>query len=246
MGAVGMVPRVMRRVPLIFALGLLLTVAAEEWLRAAPDVTTATVASVEAPAAAARAAMSRPLGVTSTWGERARSALGLAVMLGIAWLFSTNRRRIPWRLVGVGVTLQIGLGLLTRTAAGAWFFAGFNEMVTSLLAYTTEGSAFIFGDLARPGHTAYIAFGVLPTIIFFSSLMALFYHAGIMPQLVRLIALGVQRVMGTSGAETLSAAGNIFVGQTEAPLLIRPFIAGMTTSELMAVMTGGFATVAGG
>ncbi|MEO1227648.1 MAG: nucleoside transporter C-terminal domain-containing protein [Myxococcota bacterium] len=190
--------------------------------------------------------MSRPLGVTSTWGERARSALGLAVMLGIAWLFSTNRRRIPWRLVGVGVTLQIGLGLLTRTAAGAWFFAGFNEMVTSLLAYTTEGSAFIFGDLARPGHTAYIAFGVLPTIIFFSSLMALFYHAGIMPQLVRLIALGVQRVMGTSGAETLSAAGNIFVGQTEAPLLIRPFIAGMTTSELMAVMTGGFATVAGG
>jgi CNT family concentrative nucleoside transporter len=108
---------------------------------------------------------------------------------------------------------------------------------------------FLFGDLAKPSGQnlgAYFAFGVLPTIIFFSSLMAVLYHLGIMQRVVKGMAHVMQRTMGTSGAETLSAAGNIFVGQTEAPLLVRPFVDKMTISELMAVMTGGFATVAGG
>ncbi len=187
-----------------------------------------------------------PLEVTSTWGERARSGFGLFAMLGIAWLLSADRRRVDFRLVAVGVGLQVLLGLVTRTAPGAWFFSGFNDVVTALLAYTAKGSSFLFGDLTKPGTTAYVAFGVLPTIIFFSSLMALLYHAGVMQRLVGWIAFVVQKSMRTSGAETLSAAGNIFVGQTEAPLLVRPFLKSMTKSELMAVMTGGFATVAGG
>ena len=184
--------------------------------------------------------------VQSSWSERVRSLFGLFVMVGIAWLLSTDRRKIRWSVVAVGISIQVGLGLLTRTTAGAWVFSGFNQLVTSLLAYTAEGSTFIFGDLAKPEHSAFIAFGVLPTIIFFSALMAFLYHSGVMPRVVRALAWSVQRALGTSGAETLSAVGNIFVGQTEAPLLIRPFLKDMTRSELMAVMTGGFATVAGG
>ena len=135
------------------------------------------------------------------------------------------------------------------------------------MAFTTEGSSFIFGNLAKvnnvpvgPGGPfgpvgqsgqvaelgAFFAFNVLPTIIFFSSLMAVLYHMGVMQFIVRIVAVAMQKTMGTSGSETLSASGNIFVGQTEAPLLVRPFVKGMTQSELMAVMTGGFATVAGG
>ena len=182
----------------------------------------------------------------SRLSERIRSAAGLALMIGLAYLASANRRRVSWKLVGIGVGLQLILGVLTRTSAGIWVFARFNEGVQALLGYTLEGASFIFGDMARPGHPAYIAFGVLPTIIFFSALMAVLYRLGLMQLLVRGIAFVMQRTMGTSGAETLSAAGNIFVGQTEAPLLVRPFLSLMTRSELMAVMTGGFATVAGG
>ncbi len=201
--------------------------------------------------------------------DRLRSLFGLLLIGVIAWLLSVDRRRVPWRVVGWGLALQFGFAVfILKTPIGAELFAVLNTLVVSLLGFTVEGARFIFGDLvynnvpvgvgdagnvpisespqlvARTG--AFFAFNVLPTIIFFSSLMSLLYHIGVMQILVRGVAWVMQRTMGTSGAETLSAAGNIFVGQTEAPLLVKPFVAGMTQSELMAVMTGGFATVAGG
>jgi CNT family concentrative nucleoside transporter len=197
--------------------------------------------------------------------------VGIAVMLGIAWLVSGNRARVSWRLVATGVALQAVLGVLVlKTAAGRWLFTGANIVFTRLLGFTEQGARFIFGNLVRnnvpvgtpagspadmaplndPGlwaaTGAYFAFSVLPTIIFFSSLMSVLYHLGIMQRVVQGMAWVFQRLLGTSGAETLSATGNIFVGQTEAPLLIKPFVGTMTVSELNTVMVGGFATIAGG
>jgi CNT family concentrative nucleoside transporter len=206
-------------------------------------------------------------GLNTALIDRLRSVLGFVVLGGIAWLFSTDRSRIDWRIVGWGVALQVTFALvILKTTAGERFFDLAGLVVVGLLGYTMNGAEFVFGNLvydtvpvgimgqggfeampdqvARTG--AAFAFFVLPTIIFFSSLMTVLYHIGAMQWVVRGFAWVMQRTMGTSGAETLSAAGNIFVGQTEAPLLIKPFIEKMTTSELMAVMTGGFATVAGG
>lgn len=210
----------------------------------------------------------------SSWGDRLRSVLGMVFLLGLCWLLSNNRKVVPWRIVAWGIGLQVLLGLFVlRTGAGRWLFDKVNGLFVSLLGFTTEGSAFLFGNLARvqnvpvgptpPGQYppfagtveatanvaqvgAFFAFNVLPTIIFFSSLMAVLYHVGAMQQVVRGVAWVMRKTMRTSGSETLSASGNIFVGQTEAPLLVRPFVKGMTESELMAVMTGGMATVAGG
>ncbi len=204
---------------------------------------------------------------TPLW-DRLRSLLGLLLIGVLAWALSTNRKKIPWRVVGWGLALQLGFAVfILKTPLGAGLFRWLNDVVVALLGFTVEGARFIFGDLVfntvpvgvgEPGMPiqettelvantgAFFAFNVLPTIIFFSSLMSLLYHLGIMQILVKGVAWGMQRTMGTSGAETLSAAGNIFVGQTEAPLLVKPFIRKMTNSELMAVMTGGFATVAGG
>jgi len=201
--------------------------------------------------------------------DRLRSLLGMVLLIGIAWAMSYNRSKIPWRMVAWGLGLQLVFALfILKTPVGAEIFGVLNTGVVALLGFTVEGARFIFGDLvyntvpvgagdvaagdftpnagtvARTG--AFFAFNVLPTIIFFSSLMTVLYHLGIMQLLVKGIAWVMQRTMKTSGAETLSAAGNIFVGQTEAPLLIKPFVNRMTKSELMAVMTGGFATVAGG
>jgi CNT family concentrative nucleoside transporter len=198
------------------------------------------------------------------------SIVGMFVLLGIGWLLSTDRRAVPWRLVAWGISLQLIFAVfILKTPAGEAIFAGVNNVVVALLGFTVEGARFIFGDLVwntvpvgtgtpgtnapitpTPGSVAqtgaFIAFNVLPTIIFFSSLMTVLYYFGIMQWVVKGMAWVMQRTMGTSGAETLSAAGNIFLGQTEAPLLIKPFISTMTMSELMTVMTGGFATVAGG
>jgi CNT family concentrative nucleoside transporter len=202
--------------------------------------------------------------------QRVRSGVGIGVMVFLAWLLSLNRGAVSWRLVAWGIALQLIFGLfILKTPVGQGVFDWLNMVVLALLGFTVEGARFIFGDLvfnnipvgdgvaggnapvevvagrtARAG--AYFAFNVLPTIIFFSSLMTVLYHLGIMQVVVKGFAWVMQRTMGTSGAETLNAAGNIFVGQTEAPLLIKPFVNGMTRSELMAVMTGGFATVAGG
>lgn len=199
--------------------------------------------------------------------DRLRSVLGFVVLGGIAWLLSSDRSRIDWRIVGWGVALQFAFALvILKTTVGERFFDMAGLLVVALLGFTANGAEFVFGNLvydtvpvgitgqggfqampdqvARTG--ASFAFFVLPTIIFFSSLMTVLYHVGIMQWVVRGFAWVMQRTMGTSGAETLSAAGNIFVGMTEAPLLIKPFIEKMTTSELNALMTGGFATVAGG
>jgi CNT family concentrative nucleoside transporter len=203
--------------------------------------------------------------------QRLGGVLGLAAMLAIAWALSTHRRRVNWRLVGMGVALQVVVGLVVlKTGVGRALFATANRVFTALLGFTEQGARFLFGNLvqnnvpagavtATPPETAplqsvevwantgaFIAFNVLPTIIFFSSLMSVLYYLGLMQRLVQGIAWVMQRTMRTSGAETLSVAGNIFVGQTEAPLLVRPFIAGLTISELHTVMVGGFATIAGG
>jgi len=177
--------------------------------------------------------------------QRGMSFVGLFAMIGIAWLFSTNRRQFPKRVVAWGVGLQLFFGLLVlRTSSGLWLFRVLNDGVVKLLEFTARGTEFVFGDYATE-HFSF-ALNVLPTILFFSALMAVFYHLGVMQRVVGAVAWLMQRTMKTSGAESLSAAANIFVGQTEAPLVVRPYIARMTVSELNAVMVGGFATVAGG
>lgn len=172
------------------------------------------------------------------------SVLGMAVMLGIAWALSNNRRAIRWRTVFLGTLFQVAFALLIlKTPWGRLFFLQASEAVTAFLDYTDAGSRFIFGD----GFTEhFFAFKVLPTIVFFSSFITVLYYIGAIQWVVRGFARAMMWVMGTSGAESLSASANIFVGQTEAPLLIRPYVGKMTQSELMAVMTGGFATIAGG
>ncbi len=201
--------------------------------------------------------------------DRLRSVLGLFLLALVAWGMSVDRKNIPWRVVIWGISLQILFAfLILKTPIGTEVFGVMNTVVIALLGFTVDGAEFIFGNLvfnnvpvgsgpggqgdfvATPGQVAntgaFFAFNVLPTIIFFSSLMTVLYHVGVMQIAVKGVAFVMQRTMRTSGAETLSAAGNIFVGQTEAPLLIKPFVERMTMSELMAVMTGGFATVAGG
>jgi CNT family concentrative nucleoside transporter len=184
------------------------------------------------------------------------SLCGIAVMLAICFAFSKDRRAISWRLVGVGLFLQAILGLVfLYWDAGNAALRSFGDGVSSFLGLAQDGTAFVFGALARGDKVAaafgpesgfVFAFQVLPTLIFFSSVMAVLYHLGVMQLIVRGMAWVMVRVMGTSGSESLSACANVFVGQSEAPRLIRPFLKGMTMSELHAVMVGGFATIAGG
>ena len=180
-----------------------------------------------------------------SFGQRLISLVGLVAMLGIAWLLSKHRDRVSWRLVGWGVALQLTFGVVVmKTEVGLWVFSVLNDVVLALLGFTAKGTEFIFGGFASEEFT--IAINVLPTLIFFSALMAMLYHLGFMQRLVSGFAWIMRRTMKTSGSETLATAANTFVGQTEAPLMVAPFIKRMTESELAAVMTGGFATVAGG
>lgn len=176
--------------------------------------------------------------------------LGIAVLLGIAYAMSSNRKAINGKLVIYGLGLQLAFGLLIlKTPFGKPFFGVIDSVIKKLLSFSDAGSDFLFKSFGAGFIEAPLlnfAFRVLPTIIFFSSLMAVMYHLGVMQWVVKWIARGMQKSLKTSGSETLSISANIFVGQTEAPLIVRPFIATMTKSELMAVMTGGFATVAGG
>ncbi|MFN8711107.1 MAG: Na+ dependent nucleoside transporter N-terminal domain-containing protein, partial [Planctomyces sp.] len=166
--------------------------------------------------------------------HRLVAVFGLAVMIFLAWLLSSDRRLFPWRTAIIGTLLQIAIAaLILGTPQGKWFFSGIGDVFTKLLSFVDVGCAFVFGEKFRD---FYFAFRVLPTIIFFSSLMSVLYHLGIMPLIVRLLARVMQVTLGTSGAESLSAAANIFVGQTEAPLVVLPYLPGMTRSELMAVM----------
>jgi CNT family concentrative nucleoside transporter len=188
--------------------------------------------------------------------ERWTSLLGLLVMLLIAWAMSTDRRRINWRLVSAALALQFGFALfILKTGPGHAVFSGLSDVFQAVIAYSQSGTEFMFGlsgdasDPKTPGRLTLlttVAFGVLPTIVFFSSLMSVLYYLGAMQRITEWIAVIMQKTLGTSGAESLSAAANIFVGQTEAPLVIKPFLKDMTISELHAVMVGGFATIAGG
>ena len=177
--------------------------------------------------------------------------IGMILLLGIAFILSNNRRQINYRIIVWGLSLQFIFGILIlKTPLGKPLFGFFDKVITKLISFSDAGSDFLFKSLV-PGvgyHEAMVnfAFRALPTIIFFSSLMTVLYHFGVIQFIVKWISRIMQKSMGTSGSETLSVAANIFVGQTEAPLMIRPFIRNMTQSELMAVMTGGFATVAGG
>ena len=177
--------------------------------------------------------------------------IGIFLLLGMAFILSNNRKQINYRIVGWGLSLQFLFGVfILKTPLGKPLFGFFDKVITRLISFSDAGSDFLFKSLV-PGvgyHDAMVnfAFRALPTIIFFSSLMTVLYHFGVIQFIVKWIARIMQKTMGTSGSETLSVAANIFVGQTEAPLMIRPFIRTMTQSELMAVMTGGFATVAGG
>lgn len=176
-----------------------------------------------------------------------RGALGLVALIFIAWLFSSRRRSIDWKLVAVGVSLQIVFGLLiTQVEFVTNAFAWISEKFVVFLSFANEGAKFLFGDLATNKYGFIFAFQVLPTVIFFSTVSAGLYYLGILQKLVYGIAWIMTRTMRLSGAESLSAAGNIFLGQTEAPLLVRPFIKKMTQSELLCLMTGGMATIAGG
>ena len=180
--------------------------------------------------------------------EKFMSLIGLFAMIGVAYGLSTSRKNIKWKTVATGLVLQLLLGLIIlKTPFGRDIFDGARVAFQGILDYTNEGSAFIFGSLTDVPRSGFIfAFLVLPTIIFMSSLMSVLYHIGIMQKVVEFTAKIMMKVMGTSGAESLSAAANIFVGQTEAPLVVKPFVEKMTKSELMALMTGGMATVAGG
>lgn len=176
--------------------------------------------------------------------SRLIALLGLLVLLGIAWLFSTNRRRFPLRVVLWGLAIQFALGLfLLVSKAGQNFFVGMSSGVTRLLGFVDEGSRFMFGPLMDTGFS--FVLNVLPGIIMLGALFQVLYHWGIAQFIVRQVARVLSSAMGISGVESLAAAANIFVGQTEAPLLVKPYIQRMTQSELFSLMAVGMATVAG-
>ena len=176
--------------------------------------------------------------------------LGIIAILGIAYLLSNNKKNIDKRLIIWGLGLQLFFGIfILVTPFGKPIFAWFDKAINKLLSFSQDGSSFLFASfIDGKMHPAVInfAFYVLPTVIFFSALMSVLYHLGLMQKIIKVIAWIMQKTMKTSGPETTSISANIFVGQTEAPLVIKPYIQKMTNSELMAVMTGGFATVAGG
>ena len=179
-----------------------------------------------------------------------RGILGMAFLLGIAWLFSTNRKAIDWQLVWKGILFQVVIALLVLKAPFVeGIFTNISQAFVTLIGYTNEGINFVFGqfgtDTIQPPLITF-AFKVLPTIIFFSALMSLFYYWGILQKVVYAFAWVMKKFMRLSGAESLAAAGNVFLGQTESPLLVKPYLLGMTKSEMMCLMTGGMATIAGG
>ena len=180
----------------------------------------------------------------SELGPRLVSVLGLVAMVGIAWIFSTHRRLFPWRVVGLGVGVQLLIGLaLLRTEAGSAFFVAVNAGVAGLLGFTQAGTRFMFGPLLDVGPS--FALSVLPIIVFMGALFSILYHLGVVQRLVGWLAVALARTLGSSGAESLAAVANIFVGMAEAPLLVGPYLDRMTRSELFTVMNTGMATVAG-
>ncbi len=200
------------------------------------------------------------------------SALGIVVFILFAYYFSRNRGKVPWRLVVVALLLQFTFAaLVTQTVPGEWVFTKLNEGLGRVTGYSEQGASFVFGNLS--GHNvpvgtlpegmspedgpvppdgitfawtgAILAFKAMPIVIFFGALSALLYHFGILQRIVGVLAFVMEKTLKVSGAESLSAAANVFLGHVEAPLVVRPYLADMTRSELMCVMTGGMATIAG-
>ncbi len=191
-----------------------------------------------------------------------RGLLGIVVLLGICYLLSNNRKAINWKMVGIGLTIQIILAISILKGSEIGFnvgeyrislgfipmiFDALGKVFVAILDYTLVGTKFLIGSLLDIEKNGYIfAFQILPTIIFFSALTSLLFYWGIIQKVVKGLAILLTRLLGISGAESLSVAGNIFLGQTEAPLMIKPYLEKMTKSEILLVMAGGMATVAGG
>ncbi len=174
------------------------------------------------------------------------SLLGIVLLLGIAFLLSTNRNKINWRTVGGAFAIQAMIGaFILYFEPGIQMLLAMTEFVGDVIGYSQQGIDFVFGAVGNKSLGFIFAFNVLPVIIFFSSLIAVLYYLGVMNWIIRLIGGFLQKVLKTSRPESMSAAANIFVGQTEAPLVVRPFIPHMTRSELFAVMVGGLASIAG-
>jgi CNT family concentrative nucleoside transporter len=187
--------------------------------------------------------------------------LGLCALLAIAWIFSESKRSVNWKIVGIGVTLQMIFGVFViLTPWGSVVFDAIGRFFVQIISFTYQGANFVFGALADQGKFGQafpeilknegigfiFAFQVLPTIIFFSSLMSVLYHLGLMQKVVQSMAWVMAKLMKVSGAEAISVAANVFIGQTEAPLVVRPYVSPMTRSELLTLMVGGMATIAGG
>ena len=176
-----------------------------------------------------------------------RGLIGVASLLFICYLLSNNRKRIDWRLVSIGMGLQLGLALgLLKIPLVRSLFQFIVDFFVLVISSSLQASNFLFGDLAEQGGPFGFAFTVLPTIVFFSALSSLLYYLGILQKVVYLFAWIMKKTMRLSGAESLAAAANIFIGQTEAPLVVKPYLEGMSKSEIMSLMVGGMATIAGG
>lgn len=188
--------------------------------------------------------------------ERLTCLLGLIVFVALAWALSEKRRLFPWRVVWTGLGLQLVFGaLILRTESGRGLFVFLDKAFRRLLGFADEGTGFVFGAISQPAlmapvfgkdNAANVALIITGSIILVSALSSLLYHHGVLQQIVKAAAWVMRRVMRTSGSETLAAAANIFMGQTEAPLVIKPYLARMTRSELLCLMVGGMATIAGG
>ncbi len=177
-----------------------------------------------------------------------RGLLGMFVLIGIAWIFSVNRRAISWRVVGIGLGIQVLLAIgVLQVPPVQYFFEMIGSVFVVILDFTRAGSEFLFGSILDTETFGFIfAFQILPTIVFFSALTSLLFYLGIIQKIVYALAWLMTKAMRLSGAESLSVAGNIFLGQTESPLLIKAYLPNMTRSEVLLVMTGGMATMAGG
>ena len=177
-----------------------------------------------------------------------RGLLGMVVLLAIAVACSSNRKKIPWKTVGIGLLIQLTLAIgILRIEWVQQIFEGIGKLFVSILDFTNAGSIFLFGDLMNADSYGFIfVFQILPTIVFFASLTSLLFYLGVIQVVVKFLALALTKVLKISGAESLSVIGNIFLGQTEAPLMIKAYLERMTKSEILLVMIGGMATVAGG
>lgn len=180
--------------------------------------------------------------------EKLMSLIGVVILIGIAFLLSEDKKKVNWILVAKALAIQVVFALVVlKWPLGRQIFDVISRGVTRLLSFTTNGTSFLFGDLVNSNKFGVIfALQILPTIIFFSALMSILYYLGVMQAVVSFLAKIMLKLLGTSGAESLSNTANIFLGQTEAPLLIKPYVGDMTKSELLTIMVGGMATVAGG